>query len=195
MSILNWWPQVSRGTLRADLMAGLTGAIIVLPQGVAFAVIAGLSSEYGLYTAIMPAIIAAFFGSSFHLVSGLTTAISIVLFTKVSPLVQAGNSTYLEMVLTITFLEGLFQLSLDIARLGALVNFASHSVVVGFSAGAALPSGTSQLGNFLGVPGSKRHAFLHVWADLLRHRTDINPVVVAIAMTTILFALLFKRYT
>ncbi len=190
----DWWPLVNRRTVRADLPAGLTGAIIVLPQGVAFAMIAGLPPEYGLYTAIVPAIIAAFFGSSFHLVSGPTTAISIVLFTTVSPLAQAGSIPYIEMVLTITFLAGLFQLSLGVARLGALVNFVSHSVVVGFTAGAALLIGTSQLSNFLGIPGSKRHAFIHVWADLLRHLSDINPMVVAIAMTTLLFALLFKRY-
>jgi SulP family sulfate permease len=189
-----WWQQVSRRTMRPDLLAGLTGAIIVLPQGVAFAMIAGLPPEYGLYTAIVPAIIAALFGSSFHLVSGPTTAISIVLFTTVSPLVPVGSPAYLEMVLTITFLAGLFQLALGLARLGALVNFVSHSVVVGFTAGAALLIGTSQLSNFLGVPGSKRHAFVHVWADLLQHLSAINPIVVAIALTTLVFALLFKLY-
>jgi sulfate permease, SulP family len=189
-----WWQRVSRRTLRSDVMAGLTGAVIVLPQGVAFAMIAGLPPEYGLYTAIVPAVIAALFGSSFHLVSGPTTAISIVLFTTVSPLVPVGTPEYIEMVLTITFLAGLFQFSLGIARLGALVNFVSHSVVVGFTAGAALLIGTSQLSNFLGIPGSKRHAFIHVWADLGRHLSDINTVVLAIAATTLLFALLFKRF-
>ncbi len=192
--VAEWWPQIDRRTVRADLMAGLTGAIIVLPQGVAFAMIAGLPPEYGLYTAIVPAIIAAFFGSSFHLVSGPTTAISIVLFTTISPLAQAGSPTYIEMVLTITFLAGLFQLSLGAARLGAFVNFVSHSVVVGFTAGAAILIGTSQLSNFLGVPGSKRHAFIHIWADLLQHVSDINLVVVAISITTLVIAILFKRF-
>ena len=189
-----WWPQVNRRTLRHDLMAGMTGAIIVLPQGVAFALIAGLPPEYGLYTAMVPAVIAALFGSSYHLVSGPTTAISIVLFTTVSPLAQAGSATYLSLVLTITFLAGLFQLSLGIARLGALVNFVSHSVVVGFTAGAALLIGTSQLSNFLGVPGSQRHAFVHVWADLLQHLSGVNPAVTTIAAVTLVSAMLFKRF-
>ena len=189
-----WWPQVNRRTLRADFLAGLTGAIIVLPQGVAFAMIAGLPPEYGLYTAIVPAVVAAFFGSSFHLVSGPTTAISIVLFTTVSPLAQVGSPSYIEMVLTITFLTGLFQLSLGVARLGALVNFVSHSVVVGFTTGAALLIGTSQLSNFLGIPGSKRHAFIHVWSDLFRHLPDINLLVLAISITTLVTAILLKRY-
>jgi len=190
----DWWPQVNRRSLRNDLMAGLTGAIIVLPQGVAFAMIAGLPPEYGLYTAMVPAIVAALFGSSNHLVSGPTTAISIVLFTTVSPLAQAGSLSYIEMVLTITFLAGLFQLALGMARLGALVNFVSHSVVVGFTAGAALLIGTSQISNFLGVPGSKRHAFIHVWTDLLQHLSDVNVIVLAVAATTLASALLFKRF-
>ncbi len=189
-----WRKQVTRRTIKSDIVAGLTGAVIVLPQGVAFAMIAGLPPEYGLYTAIVPAVIAAFFGSSFHLVSGPTTAISIVLFTSVSPLAQPGTPSYLEMILTVTFLAGLFQLALGIARLGALVNFVSHSVVVGFTAGAALLIGTSQLSNFLGIPGSKRHAFIHVWADLLRHLSGINGVVLIIAGSTLVFALLFKRF-
>ncbi|MCB0836456.1 MAG: SulP family inorganic anion transporter, partial [Bacteroidetes bacterium] len=77
---LQWWPLVNRNTLKSDLLAGLTGAVIVLPQGVAFAMIAGLPPEYGLYTAMITPVIAALFGSSYHLISGPTTAISIVVF-------------------------------------------------------------------------------------------------------------------
>lgn len=188
-----WWKQVTSRSIKSDLMAGITGAIIVLPQGVAFALIAGLPPEYGLYTAIVPAIIAAFFGSSFHLVSGPTTAISIVLFTTVSPLTPPGSHNYIEMVLTITFLAGLFQLSLGVARLGALVNFVSHSVVVGFTSGAALLIATSQVSNFLGIPGSKRHAFIHVWTDLFANISQSNIIVISIALATLLSALLFRK--
>ncbi|HEY6104369.1 MAG TPA: SulP family inorganic anion transporter, partial [Anaeromyxobacteraceae bacterium] len=78
---LRWWPRVNGATLRGDLTAGLTGSIVVLPQGVAFATIAGLPPEYGLYTAMVPAVVAALFGSSWHLVSGPTTAISIVVYS------------------------------------------------------------------------------------------------------------------
>src|SRR5512143_2647833 len=133
---LKWWPLVNRRTLRADIMAGITGAVIVLPQGVAFALIAGLPPEYGLYSAIVPTIIAAFFGSSRHLISGPTTAISIVIFTTLSPLTTPGSADYIQMVITLTFIAGILQFGLGIARLGALVNFVSHSVVVGFTAGA-----------------------------------------------------------
>ena len=191
---LRWRHLVNRRTLRADLLAGVTGAVIVLPQGVAFAIIAGLPPEYGLYSAIVPAIIAALFGSSYHLISGPTTAISIVIFTTVSPLADTSSTHYIQMVLTLTFLAGMFQLGLGLARLGALVNFVSHSVVIGFTSGAALLIATSQLSNFLGIPGSKRHAFIHVWEDLLSALSHANPYVVAVAATTLIIAVLFRRY-
>jgi len=189
-----WWPGVTKRNFRSDLVAGLTGAVIVLPQGVAFAMIAGLPPEYGLYTAIIPAIVAALFGSSHHLVSGPTTAISIVLFTTISPHAAAGSPAYIEMVLTLTFLAGLFQFALGLARLGALINFVSHSVVVGFTAGAAVLIGTSQMSNLLGIPGSKRHAFVHVWMDLLSHLSNTNLIALAIGLITLITALLIRIY-
>jgi len=93
-------------------MAALTGAMIVLPQGVAFATIAGLPPEYGLYAAMVPAIIAALFGSSWHLVSGPTTAISIALFASLNHLAEPGSAEFIKLALTLTFLTGLFQLIL-----------------------------------------------------------------------------------
>ena len=191
---LKWWPLVNRRTLRADIMAGITGAVIVLPQGVAFAIIAGLPPEYGLYSAIVPTIIAAFFGSSRHLISGPTTAISIVIFTTLSPLTTPGSAEFIQMVITLTFIAGLLQLGLGMARLGALVNFVSHSVVVGFTAGAAILIGTSQLSNFLGVPGSKRHAFIHVLTDLVQRLPETNMDVLAIGIVTLIAAIAFKKY-
>src|SRR5512140_2193673 len=148
---LLWWSMVSRRSLRSDLVAGITGAIIVLPQGVAFAMIAGLPPESGLYSAIVPAIIAALFGSSHHLISGPTTAISIVIFTALSPQAPPSSAEYIQMALTLTFLAGFFQFALGAARLGSLVNFVSHSVVVGFTAGASILIATSQLSNILGI--------------------------------------------
>ena len=126
LPFLTWLPLLrSRDTLRADLMAGLTGAIVVLPQGVAFATIAGMPPEYGLYAAMVPAIVAALFGSSHHLVSGPTTAASIVLFASLSALAEPGSEDFVRYALTLTFLVGLVQLIMGFARLGVLVNFIS----------------------------------------------------------------------
>jgi SulP family sulfate permease len=191
---LQWRHLITRRSMRADIFAGITGAIIVLPQGVAFAIIAGLPPEYGLYSAIVPAMVAALFGSSYHLISGPTTAISIVVFTTVSPLAEPSSAAYIQIVLTLTFIAGVFQLALGLARLGALVNFVSHSVVVGFTAGAALLIGTSQLSNFFGIPGSKHHAFVHIWMDLFRRLPETNFTVFGIALATLVVALFFRTY-
>jgi SulP family sulfate permease len=189
---LRWRGLVNRRTVRADLVAGITGAIIVLPQGVAFAIIAGLPPEYGLYSAMVPAIIAALFGSSYHLISGPTTAISIVVFSTISPLAAPASPEYISMVLTLTFLAGLFQLALGVARLGALVNFVSHSVVVGFTAGAAVLIATSQMSNIIGVAIPKKHSFIHIWVEVLSRISDTNLYVLSIALVTLVVALVFK---
>lgn len=191
---LKWWPMVNRRSTRADIMAGITGAIIVLPQGVAFATIAGLPPEYGLYAAIVPTIIAALFGSSHHLISGPTTAISLVIFSTISYFAPPSSAEYISMVLTLTFIAGLFQMVLGVARLGALINFVSHSVIVGFTAGAAILIGTSQLGNFFGISIPKGESFLHTWIDLFHLVPHANLYVLFIAVATLLSALVFRIF-
>jgi len=148
LPFLAWTPRLNRDTLRADFWAGLTGAVVVLPQGVAFATIAGMPPEYGLYAGVVPAIIAALFGSSWHLVSGPTTAASVVLFSSLSQFAQPGTADYVTLAITLSFMVGLVQLAMGIGRLGALVNFISHSVVIGFTAGAAILIIFNQVKNF-----------------------------------------------
>jgi len=98
------------------------------------------------------------------------------------------------MVLTLTFMAGAFQLALGLARLGAMVNFISHSVVVGFTAGAALLIGTSQMSTFLGISGTKQHAFIHIWGNIFKHLGEVNPTVLAISAVTLATAVLFKVF-
>jgi sulfate permease, SulP family len=189
---LRWWNFIGRDTLKADLLSGLTGAVIVLPQGVAFAMIAGLPPEYGLYTAIITPVVAALFGSSLHLISGPTTAISIVVFSSISSLAQPGSEEYIRLVLTLTFMAGVYQLAFGLARLGTLVNFVSHSVVVGFTTGAAILIATSQLKHVFGLslPGS--HDFIEVWLNILGMLNQVNLYVFAVAMVTLLSAVFFR---
>jgi SulP family sulfate permease len=194
LPFLSWWPQVNRRSLKADLWAGLTGAVIVLPQGVAFAVIAGLPPEYGLYAAMVPVIIAALFGSSMHLVSGPTTAISLVIFANVSHLAEPGSAEYIRLVLAITFLSGCFQIGLGLARMGAVVNFVSHSVVIGFTAGAAILIATSQLGAFFGLSLPRGGSFLSTWAGLFANLGQINAHAVGLGLAAIFIALVLMRF-
>jgi len=183
---------VNRGTLKADLLAGLTGAFIVLPQGVSFAMIAGLPAQYGLYAAIVPPVIAALFGSSMHLVSGPTTAISIIVFSTLSPLADPGSADYIRLALTLTFMAGLFQLAFGLARLGTLINFVSHSVIVGFTAGAAFLIATSQLENALGIPIPGGSSFLTSWAFIIRSAGQTNGYELVVALATLVCAVIFK---
>ena len=190
---LVWFKLVTKESIKADLIAGLTGAVIVLPQGVAFATIAGLPPEYGLYTAMVTPIIAALFGSSFHLVSGPTTAISIVVFSAISHHAEPGTPEFLSLALTLTFLAGVYQLAFGLARLGALVNFVSHTVVIGFTAGAAILIATSQMKHITGIFIPKGESFLDTWIDLFRSFDTLNVYLILIALATLLTAILAKK--
>lgn len=186
--------MVDKTASRADLVAGLTGAIIVLPQGVAFATIAGLPPEYGLYAAMIPAITAALFGSSWHLVSGPTTAISIVVFSALSPLAEPGTAQYVSLALTLTFLTGIFQLIMGLARMGTLVNFISHTVVIGFTAGAAVLIASSQFKNFFGVNIPRGSSFYETMRQLALQAGDINPYVLSVGAVTLAVGILVKKF-
>jgi len=194
LPFLAWSSRVNSSTVRKDSVAGFTGAIIVLPQAVAFATIAGLPPEYGLYAAMVPAIIAALFGSSWHLVSGPTTAISIVVYATLSPLAEPGSASYIQLALTLTFLTGAFQLLMGVARMGALVNFISHSVVIGFTAGAAILISSSQIKNFLGLPIPRGAHFQDVILYTFSHLGDTNPYILAVSGFTLLIGILTKVY-
>jgi SulP family sulfate permease len=145
---LRWRNELTRTTVRDDVVAGLTGAVLVMAQGVAFAAIAGMPPEYGLYAAMVPTIIAALYGSSRHLVSGPTTAASIVVFTSLSALAEPGSIEFVQLAISLTFMVGIIELTLGVARLGILVNFISDAVIVGFTAGAAVLIGAHQLKTF-----------------------------------------------
>lgn len=194
LSYRTWWPRVTRATLKDDAMAGLTGAMIVLPQGVAFATIAGLPPEYGLYAAMVPAVVAALFGSSWHLVSGPTTAISIALFGTLHGLAEPGSVEYIRMALTLTFLVGMYQLILGLARMGTLVNFISHTVVIGFTAGAAVLIAASQIKNFFGLAIPRGVPFYEILHQFWLQIDVINPYVTAVGAVTLAAGLATKRY-
>ncbi|MFN3075912.1 MAG: SulP family inorganic anion transporter, partial [Alphaproteobacteria bacterium] len=183
---LVWLPTVSRQSLLADLMAGLTGAIVVLPQGVAFATIAGMPPEYGLYAGMIPAIVGALFGSSWHLVSGPTTAASIVLFSSLSALAEPASPHYVELALTLAAMVGVFELALGLFRLGSLVNFISHSVIIGFTAGAGLLIAVNQIKNFLGLPIPRGATFSEIIAYVATHVGQISWASAVVGGATLL---------
>lgn len=175
-------------------MAGITGAIVVLPQGVAFATIAGMPPEYGLYAAMVPAIIAALFGSSHHLVSGPTTAASIVLFSSLSALAEPGSADFVRYALTLTFLVGVLQLIMGLARLGVLVNFISHSVIVGFTAGAAILIIAHQLRHFFGLDIPRGLHFHETLFAIAYNLEDASWASAVVGVVTLAAGILGKRW-
>ncbi len=194
LPFLAWWPGMDRASVRADLLAGLTGAIIVLPQCVAFAALAGLPPQYGLYCAMVPAVVAALFGSSRHLVSGPTNALSVVLFASLSGLAEPGTARYVELALTVTLLCGAIQLALGLARLGALVNFISHTVIVGFMAAAAIVIIESQLRPLLGIDIPRGAGLLETVAALARSVDTIEPATFTVGLVTLAVAVATRRW-
>ncbi|MDH3467557.1 MAG: SulP family inorganic anion transporter [Gammaproteobacteria bacterium] len=189
---LRWKHRVNRETAQADLIAGLTGAALVLPQGVAFATIAGMPPEYGLYASMVPAIVAALFGSSWHLVSGPTTAASIVMFSALSAHAAPGSEQYIALAITLTFMVGVIQLVMGMARLGTLVNFISHSVIVGFTAGAAILIMTKQADNFFGLKLPLGEHFYETLYYLWTHWTELHPLVSLVAIVTLVTGIVVK---
>ena len=190
---LSWSREMDRFTLRADAMAGLTGALVVLPQGVAFATLAGMPPQYGLYAAMVPAVVAALFGSSRHLVSGPTTAASIVLFTALASLATPGSPDYIRLALTLTLMVGIFELVLGLARFGFLVNFISHSVIVGFTAGAAIHIGASQLKHFFGIDIPAGLPVHETLIAVARSMEQVSSPVVLVGVVTIMAGLAAKQ--
>lgn len=185
--------SVTRGSLRDDLIAGLTNAVIVLPQGVAFALIAGLPPQYGLYAAMIPPVIAAIWGSSLVMVTGPTTAISAVLFATLSESAVPGTADYIALALAMTVMVGLFQLMAGLARLGSLISFISHSVMTGFTAAAAILIAASQLGDALGIPASGGGSVIDRLERIWGSAGDFSAVALLIAAVTLAAIILCRR--
>jgi SulP family sulfate permease len=190
---LAWRHRVTAATLRADLAAGLLGALIVLPQGVAFATLAGLPPQYGLYGAMLPAVAGALWGSSWHLVSGPTNATSLMVSASLSALALPFSPEYVRLALTLGLMIGLIKLALGLARLGALVNFISTTVIIGFTAGAGLLIIAAQLANFFGVAAAHPASFANALISFARHAGEIDPWTTAVGAVTLLAALAARR--
>ena len=190
---LSWRDRITPLTLRADLLAGLVGALLVLPQAVAFATLAGMPPEYGLYGAMVPAVIGALWGSSSHLVSGPTNATSLMVFAMLGALATPFSQDYIQLVLTLNLMIGVIKLGLGVARLGALVNFISTTVIIGFTAGAGLLIIAAQLRNFFGLTLAQEPTFAGAMSTFFTHLADIDGWTAAVGAVTLAAALVSKR--
>jgi len=187
-----WFP-LSALVLRADLMAGITGALVLVPKAMAYAQLSGLPLYFGLYTAFLPAIIGALWGSSRQLATGPVAVISLMTAAAVTPLAVSNTPDYIGLALLLTLLVGLIQLLLGVLRLGTIVNFVSHPVILGFMNAAAIIIGLSQLDMLLGIPKGRSDFFLKdIWEMMLLLPHTHLPTL-AMALLGFILMLGFKR--
>jgi len=151
LSHFDWSEGYGRRSLKTDIVAGLTVALVLIPQSMAYAELAGLPAYYGLYASFLPPMIAALFGSSRQLATGPVAVVSLLTAITLEPLATAGSQQYIAYAILLALLVGVFQLSLGVLKLGLVVNFISHPVVNGFSNAAALIIATSQLPKLFGI--------------------------------------------
>lgn len=189
-----WLTRVDAGSLRADALAGLLGALLVLPQGIAFAALAGLPPQYGLYTAIVPCVVAAMAGSSWHVVSGPTNANSLALLAMLAPLALPGSAGYIELALAVTLMVGLLQLAIGGLRLGWLAHFISPAALRGFMGGAALLIAVHALKDLLGLAampiGQGAGAVLGYVAG---HAAELQPAALGVGAIALAAVLALRR--
>ncbi len=148
---LSWFKDYNGGKLKIDLLAGITVALVLIPQSMAYAQLAGLPAYYGLYAAFLPPMVAALFGSSRQLATGPVAVVSLMSAASLEPLATAGSPEFIAYSILLALIVGIFQFSLGVLRLGLVVNFLSHPVINGFTNAAAIIIASSQFSKFFGV--------------------------------------------
>lgn len=165
---LRWFPPTAE-TLRGDLIAGITVALILIPQSMAYATLAGLPVVYGLYAAFLPVMIASMWGSSRFLHTGPVALLSLMSAAAIEPLASRGSEEFIQLSMTLALLVGVMRLGLGLLRMGVLLNLASHPVIIGFTNAAALIIGLSLVYSFVNVPMPRSDMFLRdLWYVILQ---------------------------
>jgi SulP family sulfate permease len=191
--ILEWLPNYKKDWLKGDIGAGLTVGVMLIPQGLAYASIAGLPPVYGLYASIIPIIIYAIFGTSRQLAVGPVAMVSLLIATAIGSFEGLSASDYISYAILLAFLVGAFQFLLGVFRLGFLVNFLSHPVVSGFTSAAALIIGLSQLKDLLGINISRTHHINEIVLEAINRSAEINWLAIIIGITGILIIIGIKK--
>ncbi len=191
--ILDWLPKYKQEWLKGDLSAGLTVGVMLIPQGMAYAMIAGLPPIYGLYASTIPLILYSIFGTSRQLAVGPVAMVSLLTAAGIGAIAQGGTETYIALAIALALFVGLIQFLLGAFRLGFLVNFLSHPVISGFTSAAALIIGLSQLKHLLGVNIARSHHVHEILIEAASKFGDINWVTFLIGAAGIALIMLVKR--
>jgi len=190
--ILEWLPQYNRQAFAGDALAGLIVAIMLVPQGMAYALLAGLPPEVGLYASIVPLIIYGLLGSSRSLAVGPVAIVSLMVASTLGNVVENGTIDYVSGAVLLAFISGALLLVMGLARLGFLVNFLSHPVISGFTSAAALVIGFSQLKHLLGIEIPRSHLISDTLRDAIGQISEINSAALLIALMSLALLVLWK---
>jgi len=198
LPFLAWIGEIrDSNILKADLVAGLTVALVLVPQSMAYAQLAGLPPQHGLYASFLPVMIAALMGSSRQLGTGPVAVVSLLTAAAVPTILPEGASMeeYVVYASLLAFLVGVFQFVLGALKLGFVINFLSHPVVVGFTNAAAIIIGTSQLNKIFGVvKGEGDHTYEQVWGTIANATSDTNMITLTIALIAFAIMIAVKKY-
>jgi len=190
---MGWLPRYQPTDLRSDLAAGLTVGAMLVPQAMAYALLAGLPPEVGLYAATVPVIIYALFGTSRQLAVGPVAIVSLMTASALSAIVEEGTAEYLEAAALLAVMVGIVHLILGGGRLGFLVDFLSHSVLVGFTAAAALIIGFSQVKHLLGVSVPRQEHFIDTVREVISAADDTHGATAVLGFSALAVLLVLKR--
>ncbi len=193
LPILSWLPNYTRSQFRGDLVAGMTVGIILIPQGIAYALIAGLPPIYGLYTALVPQVMYAIFGSSRQVAIGPVAMDSLIVAAGVSTLALTGTDSYIEIAILLALMVGAIQLLMGVFRLGFIVNFLSKPVISGFTSAAALIIGVNQFRNLLGVDFTRSNQIQEVLASIWKEYNEVDLPTTLIGFSAILMIVLLRK--
>ncbi len=190
---LNWITRYDRSTLYGDLVAGFTVGILLIPQGMAYAMIAGMPPIYGLYAALVPQLVYALTGTSRQLAVGPVAMDSLLVAAGIGAMQLANIQDYIAAVIFLTLLIGLFQLLLGILKMGFFVNFLSKPVISGFTSAAAILIGLGQLKHILGVDLPQSGKIYVLLGSIFGSLTDIQPLTLGIGILVILIIVGLKN--
>ncbi len=193
LPITEWLPKYSKNDFKGDLLAGLTVAIMLIPQGMAYALLAGLPPVYGLYAGIVPLLLYAFFGTSRQLSVGPVALVSLLVLSGVSQFAEPKSELFITLAITTALIAGLIQVVLGAFRLGVLIKFLSHPVISGFTSAAAFIIGFSQLRNLLGIDIPRSNKIYIIISDALMHLQQVNFVTLGIGIGAIVLMLVLKK--
>lgn len=190
---LRWFPLKAE-TLKLDFIAGLTVALVLIPQSMAYAQLAGMPAYYGLYAAFLPVAVAAMWGSSHQLGTGPVAVVALLTASSLSVYAAPGSPDFIALAILLAFLVGVIQLALGVFKLGVVVNFLSHPVIVGFTNAAAIIIALSQVSKIFGVPmGRSEHFMVDMWG-VFKQLGDTHLPTLAMGVGAIAIMWAIRKY-